>query len=242
MSAIFLARRAHADEPTELHRPLTLPQLTHRYTEITLESTLALGQLLRRRSRAELVRPSASTACLRRSRWARACWFAGAAYGIATGHRHDGEPHVVCGNPELSGAASGPRPTGSRSAAGSGRCVPGLCATTSAPAIRWPRPRSTVRGWERAFFDPERAHASGRSSTCATSTGIFTVQYRQALEIATTRRRALVALRRRRHALRRRALLVARHLRRRAHRVLPARSGPRRSRSRVLRRRRARSA
>lgn len=179
--AIFFARRAHADEPGELHRPLTLPQLTHRFAEITLESTLALvtfGAADRAQSSSTVRVDRLSAEIPLGSR----VWFAGAGYGLATGHLADGSPHVVGGNPEIWGRGVWASAYGLSFGGGLATVIPAfgyderVGDSVAEAAV-------TVRGWERASFDPYaltfRPFLDVRDVT-----GIFTLQYRQALEVA----------------------------------------------------------
>lgn len=179
--AILVAGRAHADEPTEFHRPLTLPQLTHRFAEITLESTLALVTFA-------AVDRAQSSSTVRVDRLAAEIplgsrvWFAGVGYGLATGHLADGSPHVVSGNPELWARGVWTSAPGLSFGGGLATVIP-VGGYDERVGDSVAEAAVTVRGWERASFDPYtftlRPFLDVRDVT-----GIFTLQYRQALEVA----------------------------------------------------------
>jgi len=191
-SAIFFARRAHADESSELDRPLTLPQLTHRFTEITLESTLALVSFA-------AVDRAQSSSTVRVDRLSAEIplgsrvWFAGAGYGFATGHLADGSPHVVSGNPEIWGRGVWASAYGLSFGGGLATVIP-VGGYDERVGDSVAEAAVTVRGWERASFDPYaltfRPFLDVRDVT-----GIFTLQYRQALEVALDARDVLASSR-----------------------------------------------
>lgn len=178
--ALLLARRAHGEEP-EPHRPLTLPQLTHRYTDITLESTLALVTF----SAADRAQSSSTVRVDRISAelpLGSRVWFAGASYGMATGHRADGSPHMVSANPELWARGVWASSYGLSFGGGLATVIP-VGAYDERIGDSVAEAAVTVRGWERAVFDPValtfRPFLDVRDIH-----GIFTLQYRQALEMA----------------------------------------------------------
>jgi hypothetical protein len=179
---MLFARRAHADEPTELHRPLTLPQLTHRFPEITLESTLALVTFsaVDRAQSSSTVRVDRLTTEIPLG--TRRVWFAGAGYGMATGHLADGSAHVVSGNPEIWGRGVWSSAYGLSFGGGLATVVP-VAGYDDHAGDSVAEAAVTVRGWERASFDPFALTFRPFLDVRDVS-GIFTLQYRQALEMA----------------------------------------------------------
>lgn len=156
--------------------------LTHKWPELTLETTLASvtyndaavqGTTYVRVDRLAFEYPIVSPR-----------WYVGAAYDTAIGHDDDGSPRFVPGNPEIwgrgvwsasyglsfGGGFSLVIPTGSYS-------VTNAAATTAFAAI-------AARGWDRALFDPDNGTLRPFLDVRLV-TGPITVQYRQALEIAT---------------------------------------------------------
>ncbi len=177
---------ARADETPV--RPPTIPDLTHAYPELNLETTLASvtyndaavqGTTYVRVDRLSFEAPFKLFGVKH--------WYVGAAYDAAIGHDEDGSPRFVSGNPEIwargvwtavyglsfGGGFSLVIPTGSYS-----QNDPSAAPATLAFAA------IAARGWDRALFDPDNATLRPFLDVRLV-TGPITVQYRQALEIAT---------------------------------------------------------
>ncbi|CAN5215014.1 hypothetical protein BH09MYX1_BH09MYX1_46420 [soil metagenome] len=179
VASIGLLDEAHADEPV-LARPPTLPELTHRYFEITHESTLAALQIA-----------DSSTALSRTVRVERLAlevpivaqrWYAGAGYDALVTHTPNGAIRVVGGNPEILGRGAWSASYGLSFGGGLALVAP-LTSFEGTESRGLAAEAIAARGWERALWDPSsftfRPFLDVRDVT-----GIFTLQYRQALEIA----------------------------------------------------------
>jgi hypothetical protein len=177
--ALLSARAARAEEPA---RPPTLFDLTHPWPELTLDTML--GSVTYNDQAAQ----GTTYVRVERLGWempiARSRWYVGAAYDAAIGHDDDGSTRFVSGNPEIWGRGVWTASYGLSFGGGFSVVVPtksyafdDAAATTAFAAI-------AARGWDRALFDPDNATLRP-SLDVRLVTGPITVQYRQALEIAT---------------------------------------------------------
>ena len=173
------ARNVRADEP-QLARPPTLPELTHRYFELTQESTLAALQFqdanLARARTVRVERLAVEVPIVPRR------WYAGAGYDMLFTHSADGGLRVVGGNPEIWARGVWSSSYGLSFGGGLGLIAP-LTTFEGDESRGLAAEAIAARGWERALWDPSsftfRPYLDVRDVT-----GIFTLQYRQALEIA----------------------------------------------------------
>ena len=183
-SFALAAPPARADD--QPGRPQTLPELTHPWPELTLDTMLA--------SVTYNDQAVQGTTYVRVERLAyempvpifgsRSRWYVGAAYDAAIGHDDDGSPRFVSGNPELWARGVWSSTYGLSFGGGFSVVIPtksyaldDAAATTAFAAI-------AARGWDRALFDPDNATLRP-SLDVRLVTGPITVQYRQSLEIAT---------------------------------------------------------
>ncbi len=176
----LVAPLAHGDDSAV--RPPTMFDLTHRWPDITIETVLASvtyndaatqGTTYVRVERLSFEMPIVP-----------ARWYVGLAYDAAIGHDDDGSPRFVSGNPELWGRGVWTAAYGLSFGGGFSLVIPtssysvsDVAATTAFAAI-------AARGWDRALFDPDNATLRPFLDVRLV-TGPVTVQYRQALEIAT---------------------------------------------------------
>lgn len=178
-----LARASGDDDLPDLPRPQTLPELTHRFTEITAETTFASVTLapasVDRRER-EVVRiERLSFELPLESRR----WFAGASYTLALGDAPMGEHLAVSGNPELFVRGVWASVTGIAFGGGGGLVIPTRGWDDGGDAVGVATAASAVRGWDRAAFDPN-AFTTRAFIDMRDAAGPFVVQYRQAIEVA----------------------------------------------------------
>lgn len=173
----LVAAHAVAEEPA---RPPTVPELTHRYFEATEESTLAA-----------LTFNDASTARARTIRIERLAleapivpgrWYAGAGYDVLFTHAGDGSARVVGGNPEIWGRGVWTASYGLSFGGGLAMIAP-LTSFEGAESRNLAGEAITARGWERALWDAS-AFTFRPFLDVRDVTGIFTLQYRQSLEVA----------------------------------------------------------
>lgn len=179
LACALASSRARAEEP-QLARPPTLPELTHRYFEVTQESTLAALQfrdpnIVRART-VRVERLALEVPVVPRR------WYAGAGYDLLFTHAANGEVRVVGGNPEIWARGVWSSSYGLSFGGGLGLVAP-LTTFEGDESRGLAAEAITARGWERALWDPSsftfRPYLDVRDVT-----GIFTLQYRQALEIA----------------------------------------------------------
>jgi hypothetical protein len=183
---VALAPAARADDAHEAVRPPIMPELTHPWPELTLDTMLASVTYN------DQAAQGTTYVRVERLAWempvplfgARSRWYFGAAYEAAIGHDDDGSPRYVSGNPEIWARGVWSARYGLSFGGGFALVVPtksygiaDAAATTGFAAI-------AARGWDRALFDPDNATLRP-SLDARLVTGPITVQYRQALEIAT---------------------------------------------------------
>jgi len=177
-SMLFVSRSAHADDPV---RPPTLVELTHPWPSLTVESTLAsvtyndsvLGTRFVRVERLSFETPIAQSR-----------WYAGVAYDAAISHDDDGSPRFVSGYPELWGRGVWNATYGLSFGGGLAIVIPTTSYLPQDPAATTAFSAIAARGWDRALFDPDNAMTFRPFLDIRLVSGPFTVQYRQALEIA----------------------------------------------------------
>ncbi len=176
---VFFSHEAHADDAA---RPPTLVELTHTWPELTIESSLA----------SVTYNDSAlqGTTYVRVDRLAYemplvpARWYVGVAYEGALGHDDDGSPRFVSGNPEIWGRGVWNATYGLSFGGGFSVVIPTKSYAANEPAATTAYAAIAARGWDRALFDPDNATLRPFLDIRLV-TGPITVQYRQALEIAT---------------------------------------------------------
>ncbi len=177
-----VARAEDEDELPNPPRPQTLPQLTHRFTEINEETTFASLALApttsdpRTRMTVRVERLSFEIPLLSRR------WFFGGAYSLALGDVVKGSPLLVSGNPEVFVRGTWASVTGIAFGGGFAIIAP-TRGYDGSDALGVALAASSVRAWDRATFDPnaltQRAFIDMRDVA-----GPLVVQYRQALEVA----------------------------------------------------------
>jgi hypothetical protein len=158
-------------------RPPTLPELTHREAEATLEATAGAilpnsgGELTHAYvQRFELETPVGS---LRR-------WYLDANYELAAA---DGR--AVSGNLEIGGRSLWATPTGLAFGGGVDLIVPTALFGQNGPAAKSALDAASLRPWDVAFFVP--GALGGRPFVDVRAIdGRFVVQFRQALDLLTT--------------------------------------------------------
>ncbi len=173
------ANGARADEPVTA-RPPTLPELTHRWFEITQESNLAALQFqdptVKAARTVRIERLSLEVPIVPHR------WYAGAGYDALFTHTYDGSPRAAFGNPEIWGRGAWSSSYGLSFGGGVAMVAP-LTTFESQESRTLAGEAITARGWDRALWDPSsftfRPFLDVRDVT-----GIFTLQYRQALEFA----------------------------------------------------------
>jgi UDP-3-O-[3-hydroxymyristoyl] N-acetylglucosamine deacetylase len=177
-SVFFLATSARADDPI---RPPTLVELTHPWPEITLESTLASVTFTDnvQGTRYVLVDRFSFETPIAQSRW-----YVGAAYDAAIGHDDDGSPRFVSGYPEIWGRGVWNATYGLSFGGGLAIVIPRWSYSPQDPAATTAFSAIAARGWDRALFDPDNAMTFRPFIDIRLVSGPFTIQYRQALEIA----------------------------------------------------------
>jgi hypothetical protein len=179
LAVLGFAPRARAeDEP--LARPPTLPELSHRWFEITQESTLAALQFQDptvKASRTVRIERLALEVPIVPHRW-----YAGVGYEALFAHAYDGTVRAAFANPELWGRGAWSSSYGLSFGGGLAMVAP-LTTFESPESLTLAGEAITARGWDRALWDPSsftfRPFLDVRDVT-----GIFTLQYRQALEFA----------------------------------------------------------
>lgn len=181
-SLILLSHRAaRADDAA---RPPTLVDLTHKWPEITLEETLAHvtynDQALQPPSYLRVVRLAYEMPLL------QSPWYLGAAYDGAIGHDVSGSPRFVSGNPELWVRGVWNATYGLSFGGGFSFVVPtkSYVPADASETTNLAYAAIATRGWDRALFDPDNATLRPFLDIRLV-TGPITVQYRQALEVAT---------------------------------------------------------
>jgi hypothetical protein len=180
--ALLLVRTARAGDERIPARAPTLPDLTHRDGDLTLEEILASvshsdgavqGTTYIRVERLSFEMPIA-----------RSNWYVGAAYDAALGHDDDGSPRPLSGDPELFGRGVWSSAYGLSFGGGLAAVIPTKSYALTDPAASTAYAAVAARSWDRALFDPDdvtlRPFLDVRLLT-----GPITVQYRQALELAT---------------------------------------------------------
>lgn len=184
------ASPSDADLP-DLPRPETLPELTHRFTEITAETvfasvalapgTVLAGQTggktdLRSRESVRIERLSFELPLASRK------WFAGGAYAFALGSVTGGHK-LISGNPELYLRGVWASIDGLAFGGGLGFVIPTRGWGDGGDALDVATAASAVTAWDRAAFDPN-AFTSRAYIDMRDAAGPFVVQYRQAIEVA----------------------------------------------------------
>jgi hypothetical protein len=159
-----------------------MPDLTHRFAELTLETTLASvthndtalgGTRFVRVDRLGFELPLVP-----------ARWYVGVAYDAALGHDDDGSVRFVSGNPELWGRGVWSSAHGLSFGGGFSLVIPTKSYSASDAAATTAFNAIAARGWDRALFDPDNATLRPYLDVRLV-TGPVTVQYRQGLEITT---------------------------------------------------------
>jgi UDP-3-O-[3-hydroxymyristoyl] N-acetylglucosamine deacetylase len=177
---IFFPARARADD--ESARPSIGFDLTHPWPELAESSMLASvtyndsaiqGTTYVRVERLSFEAPIASSR-----------WYVGAAYDAAIGQDENGSARFVSGNPEIWGRGVWTSSYGLSFGGGFSFVIPTGSYALSDPAATTAYAAIAARGWDRALFDPDNATLRP-SLDVRLVTGPITVQYRQALEIAT---------------------------------------------------------
>jgi UDP-3-O-[3-hydroxymyristoyl] N-acetylglucosamine deacetylase len=181
-AALFATTRARADDPV---RPPTLVELTHPWPELTIESTLA--SVTYNNSALQ----GTTYVRVERLSWempiAQSPWYVGVAYDGALGQDDSGKTRFVSGNPELWGRGVWNATYGLAFGGGFSLVIPTGSYDPNDPTNPYTTPAYAAiaaRGWDRALFDPQNATLRP-SLDIRLVTGPITVQYRQALEIAT---------------------------------------------------------
>ena len=185
LSMVMLAGVARAEDEDELpnrSRPQTLPELTHRFTEVSGETTFASLALApttqdpRTQMTVRIERFGFEIPVLSRR------WFVGGAYSFALGDVVRGSPRLISGNPEVFVRGTWASVTGIAFGGGFALVAP-TRGYDGTDALGVALAAGSVRAWDRAVFDPnaltQRAFIDMRDVA-----GPFVVQYRQALEIA----------------------------------------------------------
>lgn len=176
--------RARADDAMPV-RPPTIPDLTHEWPELTVETTLASvtyndsavqGTTYVRVERLAFEAPFKLFGVKH--------WYVGAAYDAAIGHDEDGSPRFVPGNPEIWARGVWTAVYGLSFGGGFSLVIPTGSYSQNDPAATTAFAAIAARGWDRALFDPDNATLRPFLDVRLV-TGPITVQYRQALEIAT---------------------------------------------------------
>jgi hypothetical protein len=113
-------------------------------------------------------------------------WYLGAAYEGAIGHDHAGSAHAVLGNPEIWVRGVWNATYGLSFGGGFSLVIPtkSYVPTDGSATTDLAYAAITSRGWDRALFDPDNATLRPFLDIRLV-TGPITVQYRQALEVAT---------------------------------------------------------
>ena len=177
---IFFPRVARADD--QAARPSIGFDLTHRWPELSESTMLAAvtyndnalqGTTLVRVERLSFEAPIAGSR-----------WYVGAAYDAAIGHDEDGAARFVSGNPEIWGRGVWTSSYGLSFGGGFSLVIPTGSYSDTDPAATTAYAAIAARGWDRALFDPDNATLRP-SLDVRLVTGPITVQYQQALEIAT---------------------------------------------------------
>lgn len=190
------ATRARAeasdDDLPDLPAGQTIPELTHRFAEVTLEDMFASVTLS---PGAVVASPTGGSADTREHANVRVehfglevpligrRWYVGASYSVAVGTRSSGGELPVAGNPALFARGVWASVTGIAFGGGLALVVPTFGWDAFGQAAGVATAAVSVRGWDRALFNPDtltpRAFVDLRDSA-----GPLLVQYRQALEVA----------------------------------------------------------
>lgn len=167
-------------------RPSTSVELTHPWPELTLDTMLA--------SVAYNDQAAQGTTYVRVERLqyempvplfgVRSRWYVGGAYDAALGQDDGGSPRFVSGNPEVWARGVWSSSYGLSFGGGFAFVAPTKSYALTDPAATTAFAAIAARGWDRALFDPDNATLRP-SLDVRLVTGPVTVQYRQALEIAT---------------------------------------------------------
>jgi UDP-3-O-[3-hydroxymyristoyl] N-acetylglucosamine deacetylase len=178
-ACLFASRVARADDAA---RPPTLVDLTHRWPELTIESTLASvtynDSALQGTTFVRVDRLAWETPIL------QSPWYVGAAYDAAIGHDLDGSARFISGNPEIWGRGVWNATYGLSFGGGFSLVIPTKTFAPTDEAASTAYAAIAARGWDRALFDPDNATLRPFLDVRLV-TGPITVQYRQGLEVAT---------------------------------------------------------
>ena len=178
-SLFFVSRITRADDAA---KPPTLVELTHKWPELTLETMLASvtynDSALQGTTYVRVERLAYEMPLL------QSPWYVGAAYEGAIGHDDDGSPRFVSGNPEIWGRGVWNATYGLSFGGGFSLVIPTKSYAATDPSATTAYAAIAARGWDRATFDPDNA-TMRPFLDIRLVTGPITVQYRQALEIAT---------------------------------------------------------
>ena len=178
------------EELRDQPRAPTLPELTHRHPELSVETTFASVEVAasggvqaseHRNLRIERITFDAPLVGRR--------WYLGGSYALSLGTRSRGGIAVVPGNPELQVRGAWASVAGVAFGGGLAAIAPtgGWRDDPELPAIA--SATAAVRGWDRAVFDPNRVTTRAFIDVRDTL-GPVVVQYRQAMELAASVRDA----------------------------------------------------
>ncbi len=180
----FAPAHARADDPSA--RPSIDFDLTHAWPELSIDTMLASvtynDQAVQGTTYVRAERLAFETPLSFFGGGSR--WYVGAGYDAAIGHDEDGSPRFVSGNPELWGRGVWTSSYGLSFGGGFSLVIPTGSYALTDPAATTAYAAIAARGWDRALFDPDNATLRP-SLDVRLVTGPITVQYRQALEIAT---------------------------------------------------------
>ena len=188
-----LAGVARAEDLPDLLRPETLPELTHRFAEVTSETTLASVSL------SQAVTPTGAVDTRQNETvriesfsfeipLASRNWFAGGSYAFAVGTLDQGGSLVVTGDPEAHVRGVWASVTGIAFGGGFGLVLP-TGGWDGKDAVAVGTAAASVRAWDRAIFDPDSVTSRGFVDL-RDAVGPLVVQYRQTLEAAVDTRNA----------------------------------------------------
>ena len=182
LMSVLACGAARADGASAPARSPTLPDLTHRDADITLEEILASV------SHSEGAVQDTPYVRVERLSYempiAKSNWYVGAAYDAALGLDQDGTRRLVSGNPELFGRGVWSSAYGLSFGGGLAVVVPTKSYALGDQSASTAYSAIAARGWDRALFDPDFATLRPFLDVRLLS-GPITVQYRQTLELAT---------------------------------------------------------